>query len=132
MAAAPISKTQRLRRPKKRRHVLLVQYWWEDRVFRGVARYAAETDGRLDGEMRWTGRLPKIAWKGDGIIAYVGIANPQQHLIDYVRAAGVRVVETQTPRIPGSGVVAIAQERAGELAAEHLLSLDFQHIGFVT
>ncbi len=120
------------RRGKKRRHVLLVQYWWEERVFGGVARYAAEHDWVLDCEMRWTGKLPKSGWKGEGIIAYFGIANPQRNLIAFAKAVAVPLVEMQTPQlVPGSGSVVIAHERVGELAAEHLLSLDFRHIGFV-
>ena len=123
-------KAPRYRR-KKRRQVLLVQSWWEDRVFRGVVGYAAEHDWVLDCRMRWSHQLPNGPWKGDGIIAYTGIVAPQKKLLAYVRDAGVPVVETQTPRIPGSGAVVVPHERIGEMAAEHLLALNFHHIGFV-
>jgi LacI family transcriptional regulator len=125
-------KKRHLHRPTKRRQVLLLQYWWEDRVFRGVARYATEHNWSLNCEMRWTGHLPKTPWHGDGIIAYVGIANPQKHLIDYIHAANVPVVETQIPHIQRSGRVIVPHQRIGEITAEHLLSLHFEHIGFVT
>ena len=132
MISPATHKSLRPRRGKKRRNVLLLQYWWEERVFSGVARYAAEHDWILDCEMRWTGKLPKSRWHGEGIIAYFGIANPQKHLIAFAKSAGVPLVEMQIPqRIPGSGSVVIAHEQVGELAAEHLLSLDFRHIGFV-
>lgn len=131
MDTSPI-KSQRLRRPKKRRHVLLIQSWWEDRVFRGVAAYAAEHNWVLDCLMRWTHALPEGPVKSDGIIAYTGIASPQPHLVDFIQATGLPVVETHLPRIPGSGAVIRNHERIGELAAEHLLALEFSHIGFVT
>ena len=44
---APTRQTRR-----NRRHVLLVQSWWEDRVLRGVASYAAEKGWALDCRMR--------------------------------------------------------------------------------
>src|SRR5581483_11877792 len=96
-----LSKFKNRRFKPKRRQILLVQSWWEDRVFKGVASYAVEHDWVLDCRMRWSRELPKT-WHGDGIIAYTGIATPQQHLIDFVKAQRVPVVETQTPRIAGS------------------------------
>jgi LacI family transcriptional regulator len=117
-----------------RRHVLLVQSWWEDRVLRGVASYAAEQGWVLDCRMRWTHQLPTPGeWRGDGIIAYCGSAHPTPELIDFVRAANVPVVETQrVGRLSNSVRVSIPHESIGKLAAEHLLSLGFRELGFVT
>ncbi|MFV0338579.1 MAG: substrate-binding domain-containing protein [Chthoniobacterales bacterium] len=120
---------------KERRKVLLAQYWWDDRVFRGVAKYASEHNWALDFKMRWNTQLPD-EWTSGGIIAHTGVANPQQHLIDFIQRAvkqfGIPVVETQQQNIVGSSAVVVPHERIGEIAAEHLLSLDFREIAFVT
>lgn len=124
------------RRPagRDRRHVLLVQSWWEDRVLRGVASYAAEQGWVLDCRMRWTHRLPEPGeWRGDGIIAYCGMAHPMPELIEFVKATKAPVVETQgVSRLGNSVRLSISHEGIGRVAAEHLLSLGFEHLGFVT
>jgi LacI family transcriptional regulator len=116
-----------------RRRVLLAQYWWEDRVLRGVARYAVEQNWILDCRMRWIHAMPQIAgWRGDGIIAYLGVAHPMAELVDFVRAAGVPVVETQAPVAhAGGALVIVPHETVGATAAEHLLALEFQQLRFV-
>jgi LacI family transcriptional regulator len=124
-----------LRQPRRdRRHVLLVQSWWEDRVLRGVASYAAEQGWVLDCRMRWTHQLPEPGtWHGDGIIAYCGMVHPMPELIEFIRTTNVPVVETQSVgRLAHSVRLSISDESIGRLAADHLLSLGFQHLGFVT
>ncbi len=119
--------------PEIHRHVLLLQSWWEDRVLRGVGRYAAEHRWVLDSSMRAHHRLPPEPWTGDGIIVYCGMSHPQEDIIGFVRRSGVPVVETQgTEWVPTAGRVMVSNERIGQLAAEHLLSLKFRDLGFVT
>jgi LacI family transcriptional regulator len=122
----------RTRRP--RRQVLLLQSWWEDRVLRGVASYAAQQGWILDCHMRWAHQLPEPgAWHGDGIIAYCGIVRPMRDLVEFIRNANVPVVETQgVRRLAQSVTISISHEAIGRLAAEHLLSLGFHHLGFVS
>jgi LacI family transcriptional regulator len=114
--------------------VLLLQSWWEDRVLRGVASYAVEQGWILDYRMRWTHELPDSGtWRGDGIIAYCGIVRPMPDLIEFIQKADVPVVETQgVRRLANSVTISISHEAISRLAAEHLLSLGFHHLGFVT
>ena len=115
------------------RHVLLLQSWWEERVLRGVGRYAAEHRWVLDSSMRWHHRLPPQPWSGDGIIAYCGMGRPDKAIIDFARKSKVPVVETQgTELVPNAGRVMVSNELIAETAAKHLLSLNFRHLGFVT
>lgn len=128
-----ISPTPPLPRPPARRRVLLIQSWWEERVLRGVGKYAAEHGWVLDSSMRWHGRLPASPWRGDGIIASSGMARPGLDIARFLRKAKCPVVETQgTTRLPGAGQVAVSHEQIGRLGANHLLSLHFQQLGFVT
>jgi LacI family transcriptional regulator len=116
-----------------RPRVLLAQSWWQDRLLEGVAQYAAEHHWILDCEMRWAHHVPLPGeWKGDGIIAYVGITKPLRPLIKFIRQQKVPVVLTQHA---GDGLqaprVIIPLEEVGRVAAEHLLALGFRHFGFV-
>ncbi len=115
------------------RHVLLVQSWWEERVLWGVGRYAAEHRWVLDSSMRWHSRLPSGPWSGDGIIAYCGMGDADMDFLRFLHQTRCPVVETQgTPLVPGAGRVLVSNEQVGKVGAEHLLSLNFEHLGFVT
>ena len=119
--------------PAIHRHVLLLQSWWEERVLRGVANYAAEHRWVLDSSMRWHRLLPPLPWNGDGIIAYTGMGRPNMDLIRFLSKMDCPVVETQgTPRLPNAGRVMVSNEQIGRIGAEHLLKLNFKHLGFVT
>ena len=119
--------------PTIHRHVLLLQSWWEERVLRGVASYAAEHRWVLDSSMRWHRRLPPLPWNGDGIIAYCGMGRPNRDLLRFLGKMDCPLVETQgTPRLPHAGRVMVANARIGQIGAEHLLKLNFKHLGFVT
>ena len=119
--------------PRRRRRVLLLQSWWQDRLLEGVARHAAQHNWILDCEMRWTHRVPALhEWAGDGIIAYVGVTKPQRPLLRFLRSQRVPVVLThsghdglRSPR------VIIPHQEIGAAAAAHLLALNFRHFGFV-
>ena len=119
--------------PAIHRHVLLVQSWWEERVLWGVGRYAAEHHWVLDSSMRWHSRLPPAPWSGDGVIAYCGMGDADMDLLRFLHQTQCPVVETQGTRlVPEAGRVMISNEQVGKVGAEHLLSLNFQHLGFVT
>ena len=114
-------------------HVLLLQSWWEERVLRGVGTYAAEHRWVLDSSMRWHSRLPPQPWSGNGVIAYCGMGRSNMEVLKFLRKTTCPVVETQgTPLVPHAGRVMISNEQIGQIGAEHLLSLNFKHLGFVT
>jgi LacI family transcriptional regulator len=118
--------------------VLLAQTWWEDRVLRGVAAYAAAHNWELQCRMHWTHELPRRdEWQGDGIIAYAGISRSMQparrRLRAFVRAAKVPVVDTQPLEdFLDAPKVVVPHETVGAMAAEYFLALNFRHFGFVT
>ena len=114
--------------------MLLAQYWWEDRVLRGVAKYAMEHDWTLEYRMRWVHISPTSAeWHGDGIIAYAGVSRPLKSLIELARSSRVPVVDLQEQGDPfGAPKVAISQTAVGRLAAQYLLSVQFRNCGYVT
>lgn len=121
----------------QRRCVLLAQSWWEDRVLRGVADYASKHNWELQCRMHWTHQLPAPGeWRGDGIIAFAGVSRQMQpatrRLVAFVRGAKVPVVETQTfGNYFNAPKVAVPHEAIGRMAAEHLLGLNFHHLGYV-
>ena len=127
-----------LRSAAPRRSVLLLQSWWEDRVLRGVARYARAHNWELQCRMRWTHEVPRPgAWRGDGIIAFTGVSPELRKagapLVAFVRATGLPVVETQEfGNLFDAPKVIVPHETVGRMAAEHLLGLRFAHLGFVT
>ncbi len=119
--------------PKMHRHVLLLQSWWEERVLRGVGRYAAEHLWVLDSSMRWHHRLPPLPWHGDGIIAYCGMSRPNRKIINFLRKARCPIVETEGRAwVPSAGRVTTSHREIARAGAAHLLSLNFKHLGFVT
>ncbi len=118
--------------------MLLAQTWWEDRVLRGVADYAAKHNWELECRMHWTHQLPAAReWRGDGIIAFAGVSREQQparrRLLEFVRRARVPVVDTQPlGNLLSAPKVFVPHEDVGRLAAKYFLGLNFRHVGFVT
>ena len=115
------------------RRVVLLQSWWEERVLRGVGRYAMEHRWVLDSSMGWHHQLPGEPWSGDGIIINCGMGRPPTDLIAFARRGKAPVVETQgTEWVPKAGRVTVSDEQIGRAGAKHLLSLNFRNLGFVT
>jgi LacI family transcriptional regulator len=112
---------------------LVALAWWEERIVSGIARYAAEHGWVLDCSLRLVHRVPEFApWKGNGVIAYTGIAQSHQSLADYLRRSGLPVVSLHEDRnVLGAPSVVIEHEAIGRAGAEHLLSLDFAEYAFV-
>ncbi len=115
------------------RHVLLLQAWWEERLHRGVGIYAAQHGWVLDSSMRAHHRLPPEPWVGDGIIAHCGKSRLDSDIVDFALRSRLPVVETQiTEWLPGAGRVTLCHSKIGQMGAEHLLSLNFRDLGFVS
>ncbi len=115
----------------QRKKVLIALYWWEDRVFEGVAQAAAEYGWILDCRMRWMHTVPS-QWDGDGIIANPGFSRPLQPLLELIDRSGAPTIELQSFHdYPCEGRVVIDQEGVGRIAAQYLLSLGFRHLGYV-
>ena len=58
---------------------------------------------------------------------------PNAELLKFLRKATCPVVETQGTRlVPHAGRVMISNEQVGRVGAEHLLSLNYKHLAFVT
>ena len=116
------------------RRVFVGMYWWEDRIFEGIARYASEHNWLLDCRMRWTHALPDLShWDGDGVIANVGVTNPHQPLIKFIRRIHVPVIGMQpTGDYPCAARVIVSHEEVGKVAAEHFIKLGFANLAFVT
>ncbi len=131
-SALPVPKS------RGRRSVLLLQAWWQERMLRGVAEYAATHNWELQFRMHWTHRPPpRDGWKGDGIIAFIGVSRwlrkASGPIITFVRGANVPVVETQAfENFFGAPQVIPAHAEVGRMAAEHFLRLNFQHLAYVT
>lgn len=121
----------------KRRSVLLAQAWWQDRILKGVAGYALTHNWELQFRMHWTHQPPRPSeWDGDGIIAFVGVSKwlrkASRPLINFIRQAGVPVVETQAyANYFGGPQVIIPHATIGRMAAEYFLGLNFRHLGYV-
>lgn len=117
----------------QRKKVLIALYWWEDRVFEGVAQAAAEYGWILDCRMRWMHVIPQLTeWKGDGIIANPGFSEPLQPLLDLVKNSGIPTIELQSfGDDPCAARVILDQEAIGRMAARYFLSLGFRNLSYV-
>ncbi|MEO7413301.1 MAG: substrate-binding domain-containing protein [Opitutaceae bacterium] len=113
--------------------MLVALAWWEDRIVAGIARFAASHGWTLDCSLRLTQKLPKAnRWEGDGVIAYTGVAQTCEPLAEYVSRCAVPVVCLDSDQnIFNSPSVVVGHEAVGAMAAEHLLSLHFEHFAFV-
>ncbi len=117
----------------KRRRVLLALYWWEDRIFEGVAKVAAENGWILDCRMRWMRNLPDLSnWQGDGMIANPGFSYPIESLLHLLKHSSAPSVGLQSfGDYPATARVLLDHRSVGSVAAEHLLSLGFDRLGYV-
>lgn len=116
-----------------RKKVLLALYWWEDRIFEGVARFASEHGWVLDCRMRWLNTLPELeSWNGDGIIANPGAGKPVASLIKLIGSSRLPTVGLQSfGDYPCATRVVQDHAEIGKMAARHFLSLGFETLGFV-
>ncbi len=109
---------------KKRRHVLVALWWWDDRLLRGIATYAHEAGWILNAQMRhrfWDRRKRSI----DGLIT-LATNRP------FIRSFKAPAVDLSNYRDDFGCPKVIADDAAiGAAAAEHFVRRGIQDIGFV-
>lgn len=107
-----------------RKRILLVMHWFDQRLYAGVAEYAARRDWELVGSPHQTFRIPPAA--GDGLLILPGPEEPYRRLIRSYQ--GRTVVMHAIPsdlRVPH---VVPDVARMGCMAAEHLLERGFRNL----
>lgn len=112
------------------RSVLLALSWYDPRVHRGVARYAAEHGWRLDARMA-NSREPVWGWNGDGVLCKLGCTQVDRQVAELVSSLGLPTVDLSMfgPELGVPGFE-FDPERIGELAAEHFAGCGVEHFGF--
>ncbi|WP_419192295.1 substrate-binding domain-containing protein [Engelhardtia mirabilis] len=116
--------------PRTGRSVLLALSWYDPRVHRGVARYAAERGWRLDARMA-NSREPVWGWQGDGVLCKLGCTAVDEQVAQLVASLGLPAVDLSVFG-PHHGVTAIEfdPDHIGALAADHLLARGIRHLAF--
>jgi LacI family transcriptional regulator len=116
--------------PRRGRSVLLALSWYDPRVHRGVARFAAERGWRLDARMANT-REPVWGWRGDGVLCKLGCTQVDRQVAELIASLGLPTVDLSMFG-PEHGVPGFEFDprRIGELAAEHLAACGVAHYGF--
>ncbi|MBC2606114.1 substrate-binding domain-containing protein [Pelagicoccus albus] len=130
----PPSKNSKPNHPQQKRpRILLAMYWWEERVFDGVARYAAERDWIIDSRMRWNHSEEYLAnWRGDGIIANPGFTAPLKSLVSRIKESRIPTVGLQAfGEYESLAKVVVDHEAVGREGARHLISREFRTLAFV-
>lgn len=119
------TKTQlRLQRPR----VLLYQSWWNDSVLRGVVRYAHQENWVLNCDMKWSHRWPASPSCYDGVIA----CGSEPALLEMIKRDHTPVVDLDPfLNLFDAPKVITPEEEIGRMAAEHLLGLNYKHLGLV-
>lgn len=119
--------------PSTRRRVLLAMYWWEERVFDGVARFATEHNWILDSRMRWSHSddyLPN--WKVHGIIANPGSTRPMDSILTLIEKSQLPTVGLQKfGDYKCDARVMLDHRGVGREGARHLISREFRNLAFV-
>ena len=111
-----------------RPRVLLYQTWWHDAILDGVVRYAGARNWALNCDMKWSRHLPRNPSHFDGIIA----VGSEPALLQIVRAGRIPVIDLDPFQDRfGAPKIITPEEEIGRMAAEHLLGLNYRHLGFV-
>lgn len=114
--------------PARQRHILVALWWWDERLLRGIARYAASRGWILDTRVRFANRLP-IRRKYDGVIVFSGRDKTLQRMARSIHGPIVNL-DPHRP-IPGSQVVCCDDAAVGAAAAEHFFASKLDRIVFV-
>jgi LacI family transcriptional regulator len=120
---------RRGRKSSAGRRIVLALLWWSDeRLLRGISRYAQQADWILDASGRHRRRLP-FGLTPHGLIT---LASIDRKRVSYVRsfkvptvAFGVHGEKFGTMRVMGD------EEAIGPTAVEHFINCSLEHIGFV-
>ena len=117
------------RKSRSRRRIVLALLWWSDeRLLRGISQYAREADWILDASGRHLSRLPF----GLTVHGLITLSSCDVKRASYVRSfkvptvvLGVHGEKFGTLRVTGDS------EAIGPMATEHFKSCGLEHIGFV-
>jgi LacI family transcriptional regulator len=117
------------RKSNSGRRVVLARLWWNDeRLLRGISKYAREADWILDASGRHESR-PSLGFAVDGLIT---LATADLKRASYLRTfkmpsvvIGLHGERYGTLRVTGD------DEAIGPTAVEHFISCGLEHIGFV-
>lgn len=111
------------------RRVVLALLWWSDeRLLRGISRYAQEADWILDASGRHEKR-PPLDFAVDGLITLATCDRPRARYVRSFKvptvALGVHGEKFGDVRVTGD------DEAIGPIAVKHFIDCGLQHIGFV-
>jgi LacI family transcriptional regulator len=108
--------------------VLALMWWSDERLLRGISRYAHEADWILDATGRHRSRLPL----GLAVQGLITLASGVPKRVAYIRsfhvptvALGVHGEKFGTMRVTGD------EEAIGPVAVEHFINCSLEHVGFV-
>lgn len=113
-------------RPKHPR-VLILLGWHEDRVYRGIARFAMKAGWHLCNDAAREKVIP-WGWQGHGILSWLGAGD---ELAEFTLKAKKPTVDFsyRRPELPFAHVLT-DQEASAKLVAEHFLIRGFKHFYF--
>ncbi len=113
--------------PRKRRKVMLALGWYDYQVNLGVAAYAQRANWILNDVAGHTHHIP-LHWQSDGILLSLAreITPSLRQLLDL----GLPVIDLRTENSLDLPRVIVDNHAVGRMAAEHLLSRGFQHLGY--
>jgi len=111
---------------KSRRRIVLALLWWSDeRLLRGISQYAHEADWILDASGRHRSRLPL----GLAVHGLITLSSGDLKRVSYVRSIkvptvvlGVHGEKFGTLRVTGD------EEAIGPMAVEHFMNCGLEHI----
>jgi len=114
-----------MRKRKKAKNILLAFDWYDQRIYRGVAKYAVEQKWHLSPYL-FSDRFVPHGWPADGAITCFG-----KVLGKFILSLDMPKVDISVHDIPETiPRVAVDNEAIGRLAAEHFLSRGFHHFAF--
>lgn len=111
----------------RRKRVLLALGYYDQKLHRGIARYARKAGWVLETHMAHYGVLP-THWEGDGIMTL--LFPHRKDLIHLVRSSDAAVVDLTHDVALHLPRVLLENRKIGCLAAEHLLERGFEHLAF--
>jgi LacI family transcriptional regulator len=106
-------------------NILLAFDWFDDRIYRGIAQFAADAGWHLSPYLFSDRHIP-FNWPGDGAITSYGPT-----LGPFIESLGMPVVDITISEIPRQiPRVLNDNEEIGRLAAEHFLKRGFHHFAY--
>lgn len=112
--------------PQARKRVLLALAWYSIAIHRGITRFAHDAGWIVDGGYVRGGDMPEN-WRGDGVIAVMGVHKAMDELILQMNVPIVNIGYGGPVGIPS---VAADSAAVGRMAAEHFISRGFRNFAF--